>query len=254
MATIPGSHFTVSAGLAVNVVTTTTGTGLPLINPSDFNLEVFVGALANAPALAPGYSGLAVLSPTGTELDLVSGLYAATDNGILGTDTLSAYGSLETITGSASGTTLHLFGTFDVANGGGGPDTITAGSFDTVNAGSGNDGITAIGAFDVINAGTGSDTINVTGTFDTVTSGLDAGAGQNSLITLSGAFNTIVDGANQYSDTVVGFDASAGDTIKLAAGHTVATSQVIGSDTLITLSDNSTILLKGVTDIHGIFS
>jgi Ca2+-binding RTX toxin-like protein len=312
MATIPGSHFTVTAGLTVNVVETTTGIGLPPAIPGDFNLEVFVGADANAPPLAAGYDGLAVLSPSGLELDLFAGAFAVTDNGTMGNDTLSAFGTNETIIGAAGGTTLNLPGNGDTAVGGGGPDTISvSGDFDSVSGGSGNDtinvsgvgdtvtagsghdlinvsnsldlvngssgsdtivalgnfdtinggtgpteSISATGAFNTVNLGTGSDTVNLIGTNDTVTSGVNAGAGQNGLINLSGVNMTVADGPNQYSDTVVGFSQAAGDTIKLSgSGHTVASTMLVNgnADTLITLNDGSTILLKGVTNVNGSF-
>ena len=91
MATIPGSHYVATApGQPVNVVETTTGTGLPPPMPGAFNLEVFVGGAASS-NVALGYQGLAVLSPSGLELDLISGAFAVTDNGT-GNDTISAYG------------------------------------------------------------------------------------------------------------------------------------------------------------------
>jgi len=277
MATVPGAHFLFTASLPPNIVETTTGTGLPAPILGDFNLEVFVGSAGNAPPLAPGYQGLAVLSPSGLELDLISGVFAVTDEGTSGNDTLSAYGAGETIIGSPSGTTLNVFGNADTAVGGGGSDAINvsgfvdlveggsgsdtigvSGLFDTVDGGTGaTDLITAGGVFNQVNAGTGNDTINLTGTDDTVTSGVGAGVNQD-LINLSGTNLTVSDGPNQYADTVVGFDQSVGDRIHLTT-DTVAdalahSTQVNGgADTLITLSDGSTILLKGVTHIDGTF-
>src|SRR5579864_1510832 len=124
MATIPGSHFVATApGRPVNVVETRTGMGLPPTVPGAFNLEVFVGGIASTPSIAPGYQGLAVLSPSGLELDLISGAFAVTDNGA-GNDTLSAHGANETISGGPANVALNLFGNNEVANGGGGQDTI----------------------------------------------------------------------------------------------------------------------------------
>src|ERR1700683_1947699 len=123
MATVPGSQFTLNAAMPVIVVETTTGTGLPPAVAGDFNAEAFIGATVSAPAIAAGYQGLGVLSPSGQELDLISGAFAATDNGT--NDTLSTYGSDETITGSSSGTSLNLIGENDTAIGGRGADTIT---------------------------------------------------------------------------------------------------------------------------------
>jgi Ca2+-binding RTX toxin-like protein len=379
MATIPGSQFVATApGRAVNVVETTTGTGLPSNVAGAFNLEVFVGPLASAPTTpAPGYQGLAVLTSSGLELDLISGAFAVTDNGT-GNDTLSAFGNNETVSGGSANVTLTLFGSNDVANGGGQDtitvqgtndtvngagndlinvfgsgnlinggsgddtinifnvnDTVAAGSGNqlinaqaaggTINAGSGNDtvnlsgsgflvtggtGNTAInisGHGDTINAGTGNDTINLSGSSflvtggtgdtavnvagngdtigggngndtiavigfgdliklgsgnevalvsggsDTVLSGSAAGTNLGQ-INLAGGSMTLVNGANQYADTVVGFDQAGGDRVDLTT-DTVASAAPVnsGADTLITLSDNSTILLKGVTHIDSSF-
>lgn len=292
MATIPGSHFVATApGQPVNVVETTTGTGLPPTVPGAFNLEVFVGGIASTPA--PGYQGLALLSPSGLQLDLISGAFAVTDNGT-GNDTLNAFGANETIIGGSAGVTLNLFGHGETAQGGSGPDTINVfgssdsvtggtgndtinvfGAHDTVSAGGGNDAITVFGSFDSvtggtgndtvnfigsssqINQGTGSDTINVFGGTDTVTAGANAGANQG-LVNFGGANMTFADGGNKFTDTVVGFDQAAGDRIHLTSdtvADAVAHSTQVnaGADTLITLSDGSTILLKGVTHIDSSF-
>jgi Ca2+-binding RTX toxin-like protein len=301
MATIAGSQFSVTApGLPVNVVETTTGTGLPATVPGAFNLEVFVGSLANVPPITPGYQGLAVLTSGGLELDLVSGTYAVTDNGT-GFDTISAYGANETISGGSSNVTLNLFGTGDVAVGGG-QDTISVGGNSNVVHGVGNDSITVTGTTNTIYAGTGQDTISIQADANTVfggagpdtisifgsndvvfagggtisVSGFDdtvfggssndtvsfegsghsfyAGSGAT-LVDLGGTNETFVDQPSVYHDTVVGFDRSAGDRIHLTtdtAADAVANAVPVngGQDTLITLSDNSTILLKGVTSIH----
>jgi len=294
MATIAGSQFVATApGQPVNVVETTTGTGLPPTVPGAFNLEVFVGGIASAPA--SGYQGLALLSPSGLELNLISGAFAVTDNGS-GNDTLNAFGANETVIGGSAGVTLNLFGHSETAQGGSGPDTInvfgssdsvtggtgndtinvfsahdtiTAGSgndainvfasSDTINGGTGNDTINFIGSSSQINQGTGSDTINVIGSADTVTAGANAGANQG-LVNFGGANMTFADGGNKFTDTVVGFDQSAGDRIHLTtdtAADAVAHSTQVngGADTLITLSDGSTILLKGISHINsGFFS
>jgi Ca2+-binding RTX toxin-like protein len=294
MATIPGSHFVTTApGLPVNVVETATGTGLPATVPGAFNLEVFGGGAASAPGMAPGYQGFAVLSPSGLELDLISGAFAVTDNGT-GNDTISAFGANETIVGGGAGVTLNLFGHGETARGGSGSDTINVfgssdsvtggtgndtinifsshdtvtagsgsdtinvlGSSDTINSGTGADLINLIGSSSQINQGTGSDTINVIGSADTVSAGANAGANQG-LVNFVGANMTLADAGNKFTDTVVGFDQSAGDRIHLTtdtAANAVAHSTQVngGADTLITLSDGSTILMKGVAHIDSSF-
>jgi hypothetical protein len=69
---------------------------------------------------------------------------------------------------------------------------------------------------------------------------------------MGGTDQTFADNASNtvYSDTIVGFDEAAGDHIHLEGGHTVASSQLVnGTDTLIKLSDGSTILLKWVSHV-----
>ena len=69
---------------------------------------------------------------------------------------------------------------------------------------------------------------------------------------------TLADAGKKFTDTVVGFDQAAGDRIHLTSdtvANAVAHSAQVnaGADTLITLSDGSTILLKGVTHIDSSF-
>jgi hypothetical protein len=238
MATIAGSHFDATSPVAPVSIGFDSGGSPPAPSGGAFNLEIFVGSDANAPAVAPSYQGLAVLSPSGSELDLISGAYAIVDNGT-GDDTIDANGANETITGGGGSDTLVLNGNGNIANSGTGNDTVGL---------SGNNDMANIN---------GTDTVNVSGgTLDTVT----AGAG-NGLINLAGSASdfTLVDGPNIYSDTVVGFNQAAGDTIHLTgsdtASYAVAHSQPAngGQDTMIMLNDGSTILLKGITSINGSF-
>ena len=171
MASIPGSQFIATApGQTVNVVETSNGQHLPPPKPGLFNLEIWTGSLGTAPSSpAHGYQGLALLSNSGRQIELVSGTYAVTDNGT-GRDSIIASGEDETISGGAANVTLTLNGDNDVANGGG-HDTISVyGRFDTVNA-VGNDLINDAGTHDLINGGYGNDTIRVYGDHDTVQAG-----------------------------------------------------------------------------------
>jgi Ca2+-binding RTX toxin-like protein len=262
MATVPGSQFSVTAVGAFGAIS------------GDANLAVLVGSNANVPAIA---AGSPVLSPSGLELDLIGGAFAATDNGS-GPDTITVFDNFDSVSGGSGNDTIGVTGmndtvtvgsgndlinvtnSSDVINGGSGSDTITAlASFDTINGGSGIDSISVTGTFDLIRTGIGSDTVNVTGSNDTVMSGAGAGPGQNALINLTGGNMTIADGPNTHSDTVVGFDQSAGDTIQLTGADTSVyavahqTPENGGQDTLITLNDGSTILLKGVSHIDSSF-
>src|ERR1700733_11214389 len=113
MATIPGAQFILAADKTVNAVETRTGAGVKGAIGGDFNVEIFVGLEPLAPK-APGFDGLAVLSPSGRALDLVSGKFAATDNGS-GNDTISAQGMGETISGGAASVSLNLLGSGETA-------------------------------------------------------------------------------------------------------------------------------------------
>src|SRR5262249_46600560 len=128
---------------------------------------------------------------------------------------------------------------------------------DTVNGGSGADLINVFGSSSQINQGTGSDTINVIGNADTVTAGSSAGTNQGT-VNFLGSNMTVADGGNPFTDTVFGFDQATGDRIHLTTdtvANAVAHSTQVngGADTLVTLSDGSTILLKGVTHIDSSF-
>ncbi|MBV8779356.1 MAG: hypothetical protein JO032_20090 [Alphaproteobacteria bacterium] len=289
MATIPGGHFQLTAHETVHVVETATGKGVGGAVSGDFNVELFVGLQANAPkSPAAGFEGLAVLSPSGHQLDLISGKFAATDTG--SHDTIGAYGTGETISGGAAAVTLNLFGSNDTAIGGAGHDTIgVLGNHDSVSGGAGHDSITVLGNHDSVSGGAGADSIRVFGTHDTVSAGaggdsvsvfgghdsvvLASGhdtvnvsgshdtvsAGGNAHVTFGGTHETLADSAAKFADTVVGFSQSAGDKIQLTGGDTAASAlahskQVNGGhDTLITLNDGSTILLKGISSINSHF-
>ena len=111
------------------------------------------------------------------------------------------------------------------------------------------------GLNNTVHGGTGNDTVNLFSYGDTV--GSSAGS---DLIHMIGGGATFEAGHNGYADTVVGF-LEGSDTIALTggdnAGDLVATQQQQngGQDTLIALSDGSTILLKGIAHVdQGFFS
>jgi hypothetical protein len=134
----------------------------------------------------------------------------------------------------------------------------TNGGHNTVTGGAGSDTINVSGPDNLIRAGTGADIITIIGTNDTVTSGVAAGANQDQIDFSGSTTALLLDGPNAYSDTVGGFSQADGDRIHLTT-DTVAdalahSTQVNGGqDTLITLSDTSTILLKGVSAIDTSF-
>jgi Ca2+-binding RTX toxin-like protein len=221
MASIPGSHFIATEpGKTVNAVETSGG-HLPPPKNGDFNLEVWTGNPADAPSSpAHGYQGLAVLSDGGKQIDLISGAYDVTDQG-LGFDSIIASGDDQTISGGAANVTLTITGQQDVANGGG-TDTITVtGNFDTVN-GNGNDLITVFGTNDSVAGGGGNDTINIFGLFDSVT----AGSG-NELIDVFGSSDRVVAGSG--NDTINLFGSNLSSPAATATKPSTCSDQTIRS-------------------------
>jgi hypothetical protein len=228
---IPGSQFEVASVLPTTNVVETSSIHPAATTPGTFNLEVWTG-LGSAPNNpASGYQGLAVLSDGGHELQVIKG-------------------SIGIIDTSAGGNTITL------------PNNDTVGvsaSDDSVQRSRG-DLVGVVGNGDTVSGLTGRETLGVDGNNNTV----DLGAGaavDDSEIGLQGSSNSLVDGANVYHDTIVGFDQGSGDRIQLTGGDSVsyalAHAQHIngGQDTLIRLNDGSSILLKGITTINsGFFS
>ena len=113
--------------------------------------------------------------------------------------------------------------------------------------------------------GPDSNSARIAGASDTVTAGTLNGGVEQDLVTFVGGDMNFADagGTEVYADTVVGFSQSAGDTIALtganggAAGISAAVnnqqSQNGGQDTIITLNNGSTILLKGVAHVDSSF-
>jgi hypothetical protein len=88
--------------------------------------------------------------------------------------------------------------------------------------------------------------------------GTGAAANASTLVYTGETNQTFVDTAAIYNDTVIGFSDAAGDRIHLttdtvrdALAHSTQVNG--GADTLISLSDSSTILLKGITHIDSGF-
>lgn len=145
------------------------------------------------------------------------------------------------MTGGQGSDTVTLVGNDNTVVGGAGPDTIGIyGNTDSLQIGSGREAATILGASDSVTAGGGLASVDLFGSTNAT------------LIDNSGAI---------YSDTLTGFDNAVGDTIQLpnaaAVAFAVAHQQSMngGTDTLVTLQDGSTILLKGVTSVNtGFFS
>ena len=194
-----------------------------------------------------------------------------------GNEMIQVFGDHAQITAGSGNDTINLFSNNSVLTGGSGNETVNAfGSHDSIGAGNGDAMITSYGDHNTIGGGIGDETIRVLGDDNEVQP--DTGLSQVSLlgqgdtldagnsgfsvaqITVSGGNFQFNDGSQNYSDTIVGFDRSAGDRIHLttesisdALSHSVQVNQ--GNDTLITLNDGSTILLKGVNHIdHSFFN
>jgi Ca2+-binding RTX toxin-like protein len=174
--------------------------------------------------------------------------------GDVGNDTIWSIGNNLTISSLVGNDLNGFIGNNDSIDGGAGNDTIwMIGNHDTVNGNGGNDLIGSIGDSNQITGGTGNDTIFATGNGDTV-----AGGGGNDQIAIGSGAQTLVDDGTAFNDTVVGFDQTSGDRIHLTsdtAANALAHSHQVngGLDTLITLSDGSTILLKFVNHIDNSF-
>ncbi|HEY1798639.1 MAG TPA: calcium-binding protein [Stellaceae bacterium] len=172
--------------------------------------------------------------------------------GSVGTDTVWSIGDSVSVADTTSNNLFGIIGSNDTLSAGAGSDTLWAiGNNDIVNGGASNDVIGVSGDNNSVAGGAGNDTVYSSGNNDTVNSGLG-----KTDVSLGGTNNTFADnGTGTYQDTVTGFDQSAGDRIHLAAGDTVATTtpENGGVDTLVTLSDGSTILLKGVGHVDSSF-
>jgi Ca2+-binding RTX toxin-like protein len=189
-----------------------------------------------------------------------------------GSGNATVYGGVGDTIGTSAGTAVVL-------NAGNSPITVTqtngavlinSGAGDTLTGGAA--AAQFIGAVNnVITLGSGPDTVNATAGSQTVTLGsgngtvyggagdtVGAGTGTGFINLLSAANALLLDQTGVYADTIANFSQPNGDRIHLTTdtvSNALAHSQQVngGADTLITLSDNSTILLKGVSGINSSF-
>jgi hypothetical protein len=187
-------------------------------------------------------------------------VFGSTDQVIGGTgnDTVDLFGSGDDFSGGLGNETINAFGSSDSISDGMGDASINVlGDANTVSGGFGDDAINVIGNDNLIVPGTGIADINVVGTGDTVDAGNHAFISE-AQITVAGSDFQFNDGSQPYFDTIVGFDQAAGDRIHLtteSVHDALANSKQVngGHDTLISLNDGSTILLKGVSHIDSGF-
>src|SRR5438270_5957791 len=159
MASVPGGQYTLFAnGNNMNVVATPDGVGMPPPLAGLFNLELL--ASGSGPASIPaGYQGLAMLSPDGNTLNLVTGDYGVQVIGA-GPHTVVAGTGNDTIYGGDGPTVIIGGSGADQIFGGSGPDTIQGGSGpDTIYGGDGRNLIVAGTGAELIVGGNGKDTI-----------------------------------------------------------------------------------------------
>jgi hypothetical protein len=240
--TLNGSNNTANGGTGPGFIqvngtgnTVNTGAGPQVVN---------VNTAGNTVNVDSGNNVISILANNTT----VNGGAAAS-----GADTITATGNGENITAGTGPDLINATGTGTILTGGSGNDTLNVfGNGDTITGGSGTDVLGAYANDVSVMGGSGPSTVYATGVGDTVT----AGTGNMTLYATGSNLQFNDNSSAVYNDTVVGFSNSGTDTIKLAGGDTVATSALVnsGQDTLVTLSDHSTILLKGVTDIAGLIN
>jgi len=139
MASVPGGQYTLFAnGNNMNVVATPDGVGMPPPLAGLFNLELLTSGSGSS-SIPAGYQGLAMLSPDGKTINLVSGDYGVqVARG--GPHTVIAGTGNDTIYGGHGPTMIFGGSGNDQIFGGNGPDTIQGGSgHDTIYGGNGRD-------------------------------------------------------------------------------------------------------------------
>jgi beta-glucanase (GH16 family) len=213
----------------------------------------------------PGSPDATTQFPANFNIDFVrvySDPFAAPDPSDTGTTAAdptvpSDYQSLSVASGS---NIVNATGNYDTVTGGSGTDTITGNGWgDVIIAGSGTETVSLSAGDGAVDQGSGQDTIILSGNNDTVYAGVQGNGLNEALMSTQGNWFTFVDGAAPYADTVVGFDPAQGDSMHLTGKDTQsyalahATQVNGGQDTLISMSDGSTILLRGVSQIDGSF-
>jgi len=241
---------TVSRGITVTVLSSGTTSGLTVA--SGGTEVVRAGGTASATTVASGgalelFGGAALGGTTtiasGGTLEIASGYTLGTTTTIVGVAGGTVSNGVNVVvmsSGTTSGLTIASGGSETVSSGGTANNTTVE-----------NGGTLHVAAGAIL---TGTTTIYDDGANDTVT----AFAG-DALVNFGGSGQTFQDASANYADTIVGFDQGTGDRIHLTGTDTVTfalanSTQVNGgADTLITLNDGSTILLKGVTQIDGTY-
>ncbi len=200
----------------------------------------------SGPALIIGGSGADLIYGGNGPDTIEGGSGADTMYGGNGPDTMYGGNGPDTMYGGNGPDTMYGGNGPDMMYGGNGPDLIYAGNGnDTIQGGSGPDTIYAGSGVDLIKGGSGPETI--------------VGGAGNSTIQVGTGPTLIQDNGVAGHDTVVGFDQAHGDGITFAGqdttsiDHVVATAQVSGGNTTITLPDGTSMTLVGITHIDNTF-
>jgi len=217
--------------------------------PANFNVDyVHVYSDPAAAADPPGETNSAAAGASVPGADATSPSATAT--------TVSA--ADQALSVASASNIVDATGNYDTVTGGAGTDTITASGWgDGVIAGPGLELVSLSAGEGWVDQGSGQDTIVLSGQNDTLLAGAQGSGMNQAAISVQGDWFTFTDGTGPYADTVVGFDEARGDSIHLTGSDTPgyalahATQVNGGQDTLISLNDGSTILLKGAGHIDG---
>jgi Ca2+-binding RTX toxin-like protein len=243
-------------GLSGNADTILGGSGDNFVYTQGTNAD-FTGSSGNDTVIA-GSTGTGDSVAAGSGNDLVVSLGDKdTVNAGSGSDTVDVVANDDSLKGGTGSLSAVVDGTGNTVTGGQGPDSVIfVGDGNTFQGGAGPDTVSMYGNSDAVQIGSGAEMVTVMGSADSVT----AGSGPSSADMFGSTNATFADNSGAvYADTLVGFNDASGDTIQLespnTAAYALAHQQSVngGADTLVTLNDGSTILLKGVSSVSGGF-
>ncbi|HVH78632.1 MAG TPA: calcium-binding protein [Stellaceae bacterium] len=260
-----GAGDTINAGAANVTIGGAQGDTIGAGNIGNSGTDFFDGSKGNQ-VIGGGISGSETIwggagdtiSGGGGASETIGGVAGDTISGGTGNEVIDGSQGNQSITGGGFGNETIYGGAGDTINGGGSADTIGGAAGDKIIGGSGPEFIDGSKGIQTITAGNATFGNGAQTIWGGVGDAIGAGTGI-ALIGMGGlAAQTFNDNTGVYNDTITAFSQSAGDRIHLttdtvsnALAHTTQVNS--GQDTKITLSDGSTILLKGITTIDGTF-
>jgi hypothetical protein len=196
---------------------------------------------------------------TGGNETIAGGAGDSITGGSGGDEFINGYGGGQSITGGSGGNET-IWGSSsgnpaDTIQGGAGNETIVGGTGDTITGGSGNEFINAYLGGESISGGSGNETIWGSESGQPGNTIQGAAAGGSATIAFSATHNAETlwdDGTASGNDTVYNYNTAGGDNFSMASGETISSSNVVGGNVVVTLSDGSTITFAGTTDVAGI--